>query len=198
MKQITADLNKFLRYARPGSKEPMWVDLLDRSKVQKCLDMLTTSGACGLSGQLTKLNRFTHGLRYIRLRVAGNEDASLAQRCNVMEERLRQWRATIRPTRALQQKLATEEDVSSLEEARAFVTSKEIWEDVSDVMAKAAIGHPRKSERKLALAAVVTKLAYLTWQRLGAIVNANMDEYESLTRDIDEETGENCWVMLVA
>lgn len=91
-----------------------------------------------------------------------------------------------------------EEDVSSLEERRALVTSKEIWEDVSDVMAKAAIGHPRKSERKLALAAVVIKLAYLTWQRLGAIVNTNMDEYESLTRDIDEETRENCCVMLVA
>ncbi len=63
-----------------------------------------------------------------------------------------------------------------------LISKKSTATDVSDVMTKAAIGHPRKSERKLALAAVVTKLAYLTWQRLRAIVNANMDENESLTR----------------
>ncbi len=95
VQQITVDLNK-VRFCRPKGKAPIWSDLLNQVKVRRYLDLLEDTGACGLSGQLTKLGRLVHGLRFLRLRVAG-DDAMLTHRCNQMEERIKAWKATIRP-----------------------------------------------------------------------------------------------------
>ena len=81
-KQITADVNKFLKFACPKGKDLMWVDLLNEQMVRRYIDMLNTPTARGPSGQLSKLDQITHALRYLRLRMAGQEDASL---CNVMK-----------------------------------------------------------------------------------------------------------------
>lgn len=48
--QITADLNKHLKFARPKSDDPVWLDLLDEGKVSGYLD--TPCKRLGPEGQL--------------------------------------------------------------------------------------------------------------------------------------------------
>ena len=144
VKQITTDLKKFLKFARPRGKDPIWVDLLSEQKVREYIDTLESCGACGPAGQLTKLDRIIHGLRYLRLRVAGEEDSGLAHRCNIMQERLKQWKATIRPAKKLQQLLRKgDEGAGNVKNAVALVRCKELWCAVRDVLSQAATGdHP--------------------------------------------------------
>ena len=106
VKQIAANVSKFLKYAHPKASDPVWVDLLDSSKLSQYIDELEASGTCGPSGQLGKMDHMVHGLRYLRLKVAGEENAGLAHRCNIMEERITRWKAAIRPAQKLQQQLA--------------------------------------------------------------------------------------------
>ena len=149
---------------------------------------------------MTKLDRIVHGLRYLRLRVAGEEDAGLAHRCNIMQERLKQWKATIRPAKKLQQQFRKgDEGAGNVKNAVALVRCKELWCAVRDVLSKAATGdHPSAKESKLVLAAIMARLVYRSWQRPGAVSNATMDEFAATSREADGEAGEPCWVMLIS
>ena len=101
MRQITADVNKYLKFANRKGEDPVWVDLLDAAKVTDYPDTLEKMGACGPAGQLTKLDRIEHGLRFIRLKLAP-KDVELAHQCNVMQEKIKQWKGTIRPAKKMQ------------------------------------------------------------------------------------------------
>ena len=65
-----------------------------------------------------------HGLRFIRLVLAG-EDAALSHRCNTMEERVRQWKATLRPAKKLQQ-LKSSTASMSVHDAVAILRSEKL------------------------------------------------------------------------
>ena len=65
--QIATDVSKYLRYVHPARENPNWLDLLDAKKLRDYLNMLDESGACGVNGQLTKLDRILNGIRYIRI-----------------------------------------------------------------------------------------------------------------------------------
>ena len=47
--QITADINKFLKFVHPDTDDPIWLDLLDAAKASAYLDYLEAIGACGTS-----------------------------------------------------------------------------------------------------------------------------------------------------
>lgn len=68
--QVATDVSKYLKYASPSSDNPNWLLLLDNRKARGYINMLNDTGACGASGQLTKLDRLLHTLRYLRLEVA--------------------------------------------------------------------------------------------------------------------------------
>lgn len=55
-------MSKYLKYASPSSDNPNWLLLLDNRKARGYIDMLNDTGACGVSGQLTKLDRLLHAL----------------------------------------------------------------------------------------------------------------------------------------
>lgn len=86
VQQITTDLNKMLRFCRPEGKKLVWTDLLNHNRIRQYIDLLQSRGACGLSGQLTKLDQLIHGLRYLR--------------CDHMEERATRCKSAIRPAAA--------------------------------------------------------------------------------------------------
>ena len=199
VQQITVDLNKVLRFCRPKGKAPVWSDLLDEEKVRRYLDLLEESGACGLSGQLTKLDRLVHGLRFLRLRVAG-DDAMLTHRCNQMEERIKAWKATIRPQRKLQQQMKgmSEDDSLCLHDATAVLRCKDVWSDVRGALSRAATGDsPTSNECRLVMAAVTTRVAYRSWQRPGAVTGATVAEFSDAVKETSKSE-EACYVVLVA
>lgn len=65
---ICKEVCKFLRYARPEG-DLVWNDLLDPAKVSDYIGYLEQSGACGPSGQLSKLDRLVHGKCYLKYKV---------------------------------------------------------------------------------------------------------------------------------
>ena len=63
---------------------------------------------------------------------------------------------------------------------------------------KAATGAPLSTnDMKLSLAAVKTKLAYLSWQRPGAVTNATLQEFTTANQ-VSDDADEPYWVMRVA
>lgn len=196
--QITADINKFLKFAHPETGDPIWLvnDLLDSAKASAYLDYLEVTGACGPAGQLTKLDCIQHGIRYICLKLSPS-DAELVHRCNIMEEQVKRWKSTIRPARKLQQQLKedTQEQVN-LKEAVAILQSEQLKWDVKDITSRAATGsHLKSKDLKLIVSAVVTMLLYRSWQRPGAVTNAMMAEFEAAQMITDDNTGK---IMMVA
>ena len=199
VQQITADLNKVLRFCRPRGKNPVWIDLVDQEKVRRYVDHLQESGACGLSGQLTKLDRLVHGLRFLRLRVAG-DDTVLTHRCGQMEERIKAWKATIRPQRKLQQQLKGMGDTHafSLHDATAVLRCKQLWLDVQGALSRACtVDSPTPEDCRLVMSAVTTRIAYRSWQRPGAVTGATVDEFYEAVKETDASQ-KTCYVMLVA
>ena len=181
--QVATDVSKYLKYARPSSDHPNWFDLLDDRKARAYLDMLNNTGACGASGQLTKIDRLLHALRYMRLEVAV-DNAGVKHRCDIMEERLGQWKAGIRPEKKLQEekgRAAAESDIDmiTLEEATAV---KQIRPDVVAAISNVAgAGGADTDDIKLILAFLLTLLAYRSWQRPGAVTNATLEEFGATT-----------------
>ena len=90
--------------------------------------------------QLTKLDHIQHRIRYISLKLSPI-NSELAHRCNIMEERVKRWKSTIRPTKKLQQQLKedTHEQVN-LKEGVATLQSNQLEWDVKDIMRRAATG----------------------------------------------------------
>lgn len=84
----------------PSAQNPNCLDLLNTKTVRAYLGMLSDTGASGTSGQLTKNDQFMHGLRYICLKIEGN-NAALTHRCNTMQECLGQWKAELHPQKKL-------------------------------------------------------------------------------------------------
>lgn len=133
-------MSKYLKYASPFSDNPNWLLLLDNRKARGYIDMLNDTGACGASGQLTKLDRLLHAVRYLRLEAA--DDADIKHRCDIMEERLRQWKAAIRPQKKLQEEKAmatAESDMITLEEATAVIKDQQIRLDVAAAISNVAV-----------------------------------------------------------
>ena len=185
--QVATDVSKYLKYARPSSDHPNWFDLLDDRKARAYLDMLNNTGACGASGQLTKIDRLLHALRYLRLEVAV-DNAGVKYRSDIMEERLGQWKAAIRPEKKLQEekgRAAAESDMITLTEATAVIKDKQIRLDVVAAIsnvAGAGEGADMKDDIKLILAFLLTLLAYRSWQRPGAVTNATLEEFGATTK----------------
>ena len=165
------------------------------------MDHLQESGACGLSGQLTKLDRLVHGLRFLRLRVAG-DDTLLTHHCGQMEERIKAWKATIRPQRKLQQQMKGMGDAHafSLHDATAVLRCKQLWLDVQSALSRAyAVDSPTPEDCRLVMSAVTTRIAYRSWQRQrpGAVTGATVDEFYEAVKETDESQ-KTCYVMFVA
>ena len=187
--QVATDVSKYLKYASPSSDNPNWLLLLDNRKARGYIDMLNDTGACGASGQLTKLDRLLHALRYLRLEVAA-DDADIKHRCDIMEERLRQWKAAIRPQKKLQEEKAmatAESDMITLEEATAVIKDKQIRLDVAAAISNVAVAGEGADtdDIKLILAFLLTLLAYRSWQRPGAVTNATLEEFGATTEAVN-------------
>ena len=137
-----------------------------------------------------------HGLRFIRLVLAG-EDAALSHRCNTIEERVRQWKATLRPAKKLQQLKSSTESVS-VHDAVAILRSEKLWWDVNSLSEVATEGEATEADLKLIVAAMVTRVAYRCWSRPGAVTGATLAEYSNSVKEVDTKTGKASWVMMVA
>ena len=124
----------------------------------------------------------------------------LAHQCNVMQEKIKQWKGTIRPAKKMQQKLKEDDrDPGSIREAFAIVDCQELMWELRDVMTRAVAGSKLDtSEVKLVTSAVLTRLLYHSWQRPSAVKNATMSEFLAARQVTDDETGKSCWVMTVA
>lgn len=130
MAQIRADVSKFIKFARPTASDPVWQDLLDDGKVSAYLDFLQDSGACGPAGQLTKLDHIQHGLRYLRLKLHP-ADTTIGHQTAIMEERIKQWKTTIRPAKKKRQQIMDDQrDQLKLKEAVEILRSKQMKLDL--------------------------------------------------------------------
>ena len=94
-KQIAIDISKFLKFTDPQSNHPNWNRVVDLTKIREYLDMLQHTGACGVSGQLTKLDRLIHATHYLNLEIAGEKDATMSLRCSRTIARIQQWKEAL-------------------------------------------------------------------------------------------------------
>ena len=179
--QVATDVSKYLKFASPSSTNPNWLDLLDVKKARKYIGMLSSSGACGASGQLMKLDRMLYGLRFIRLELAG-ENAALSHRCNTMEERLAQWKAAIRPEKLQEASASSNCEVITLQETTTVIRDRQIRLHVQAAISRVKVEGEEVDDEdmKLVLAYLFCLLAYHSWQRPGAVTNATLNEYEAM------------------
>ena len=196
--QVATDVSKYLKFASPSSTNPNWLDLLDVKKARKYIDMLSSSGACGASGQLMKLDRMLYGLRFIRLELAG-ENAALSHRCNTMEERLAQWKAAIRPEKLQEASASSNCEVITLQEATTVIRDRQIRLHVQAAISRVKVEGEEVDDEdmKLVLAYLFCLLAYHSWQRPGAVTNATLNEYEAMKEERGRD-GVTVHVMRVA
>ena len=195
---IAMDVSKFLKYAAPTAPNTRWELLLKMDKVQSYFDHLQDTAACGVDGQLTKMERLTVALTFYKLDILGEEDEAGYHQANRAIDCLAQWKATLHGGKRYrhQQRQVEEGDQStSIEEATALLTCKKLWVDVSDFITLSKSGAADRVQLKVLTAALVGLLMQRSWQRPGAVTNARLAEFEAC-RKIDSG-GEPVWVMKV-
>jgi len=186
--QISADVSKFLKFARPTASDPVWQDLLDDGKVSAYLDFLQDSWCLWASWPVDKAGPHTTWPQVLAPQDPPSQILPLATQTAIMEERIKQWKTTIRPAKKKRQQIMDDQrDQLKLKEAVEILRSKQMKLDLDDVFARAVTGRRvNEDDLKLALAAVMTRLLYRSWQRPGAAKNAMLDWTFRAARRIPE------------
>ena len=131
---------------------------------------------------LTKLDRIVYGLRYLRLELSGEDDSRTAHLCDTTEKRVAQWRAALRPQKALKQKLRLEDasnEPGSLTAATTLLTHKPLWDEVKEILSRALYEETSVAKQKIVTAALLAMVVCRNWQRPGAGANALLSEFRS-------------------
>lgn len=196
---VATDVSKFLKFTSP--EKPNWQDLLVPPKVRSYLDHLKDSGMCGVDGLLTKLQRFEMGIKFVKLELLAEDDQAGYLRCQRATDRYSDWRASLQPEKAVLNAQRLERASNSnkpVTELTALVRHTPLWDDVNDVLARAAVPGQNLTaeEEKLVVAALMGNILQKNFQRPGAAAQATLEEFNNVERVI--EGGEEVRVMRVA
>jgi hypothetical protein len=169
--QIATDVSKYLRFVSP---KVTWQLMMDTKLLKRYVDHLKESGI-GVEGILTKLDRMVYGMRYLRLEVSSSDDARTAHLCETAEKRVAQWRAALRPQKALKQKRRLEDgsnEPGSLSAATALLTHEPLWNEVREILSRSLYEEIEIKKQKVVTAALLSMVVCRNCQRPGAVANA--------------------------
>ena len=96
---VATGMSKSLKFS--SLEKPKWPDLPIPSKVKQYLNHLQDSGMCGVDGQLTKLQHFEKGIKYIKLELSTDDDQATYQRCQKAADCYTEWRGSFQREKAL-------------------------------------------------------------------------------------------------
>lgn len=153
---------------------------------------------CGVDGLLTKLQRFEMGIKFVKLELLAEDDQAGYLRCQRATDRYSDWRVSLQPVLNAQRLERASNSNKPVTELTALVRHTPLWDDVNDVLARAAV--PGQSltaeEEKLVVAALMGNILQKNFQRPGAAAQATLQEFNSIEKV--NEGGEEVRVMRVA
>lgn len=180
-KAVATEISKYLKYAMPEAATPKWEPITAHRKLMAYLDKMKQEGHCGPEGQLRFLDSVNHALRYAQCMIFGEEDAQLHVRCAQIEQRIKNWKTTLRKGKRLHQEEIMEEFSSkpmSLSEVSMVVESKAMWQRYANITQRMRRGEEvSKEDAKICVMAVASLLLFSGWQRPGAVENCTLEEF---------------------
>ncbi len=98
---IASDISKFLQFAY--ALRPKWDAVTDPKLVRKYmyLDHIRSTGACGVEGILTKIQRIVMALKYYKFEIVDESNSVSWHRCGRVEARYKEWCTALIPAKKM-------------------------------------------------------------------------------------------------
>ena len=158
-----------------------WESLLDEAEVHKFVDHLRATGAIGVDGLISKLDRLAIALSFLKAVVLDRNDQAKYHKAQRVEDALRRWKGGLRPLKKqenIERLEALSEESLSLQQVNEVVDDHRMWKDFWKTVRKVEDGgHISKEEKNLCVTVVLVMLLFKNWQRPGAVVNLKVKEY---------------------
>ncbi len=193
---IATDVAKYLAFC--SASVLRWNYLWELAEVRRFLACLKKHGI-GVDGRLTKLDRLTTALAYIKLDVVDDTDYMLLGKLGRALDRLSAIKATLRPKKVAkrtQQLEALSSSPLSLDEVTAVIDNPELWAHFDCTVKQCKSGSVvANNDLALTTAAMLALLTFKNWQRAGAVVHMTAEEFHEARREPVE--GEELLVVMV-